>query len=189
MPGAAEKVKRFVTSITLIFSCKHAKSIYHLPWLNDFLPMLEELVLRPLGIPSNQIIRMQFANMARESDIDYHRDNNSWVGASHRVHVPIITHSDIFFLARTLFPKDDVRELLRIKSNVGEVYEFNNALVHAVHNLGSSRVHLIIDWVHSPIDENALVRVNPGEVCVMRRNFSDPECGLPDETGNLREEL
>jgi len=188
-PGVVEKIKRDVTSITLIFSSKMGDKIYHMPWLNDWLPMLEKYVLGPLGVPANQIIRMQFANMPQGSDIDFHLDKNAWVGSSHRVHVPIITHPDVFFLTQTKSPGEDDRELLRIKANVGEAYEFNNAMPHAVHNLGPSRVHLIIDWVHSPIDVNTLINVKPGEICNNSRGNKTLRCAPSDDSKIMKEEL
>ena len=185
--GVQENIKRSVSSINLVFSSKSTDVVYHFPWLSDWLPMLEELILRPLQIPINQIIRMQFANMPEGSDIAFHQDKNTWVVTGHRVHVPIITHPDIFFLTKVKSPLKDHSELLRIKSNAGEAYEFNNAMTHGVHNLGSRRVHLIIDWVESPIDDKELIKVNPGEVCIMKGQIL--LCSPPDEAKNAKEEL
>jgi len=174
-----QKFKPGCEVITLIFSSRNARKVYHFPWLYKWLPMLQDQILGPLGIPVNQIIRMQVANMPRGSDIRFHSDLNPWVKASHRFHVPIITHPDIFFLAEMI---NKGNSSVRIRSNAGEVYEFNNAKRHAVKNLGPSRVHLIIDWVENPIyhDETfaseVFVKLRPKEVCTHASGVNEMEC-------------
>ena len=167
-----DRFKPGYTSIQFIFSSKKADIVYHFPWLDEWLPMLQETVLQPLGIPANRIIRMMLGNMPEGARINIHRDKNAWVKKTHRVHVPIITHSDIFFLTRIGLQSGG--ETLRIKSRAGEAYEFNNALAHFVRNTGGSRVHLIIDWTEEDIDDenddeddigNSLVKVPPGHHC------------------------
>ena len=163
------RIKPGTTSIQLIFSSRQADEIFHFPWLDDWLPLLQDTILTPLNIPVNRIIRMMFANMPEGSTINFHHDLNPWVEKAHRVHIPLITHDDIFFLTKVeeYDEKTGKREerLLRIKSKAGEVYEFNNALGHAVRNFGRSRVHLIIDWTETPIEESAVTKVNPGDIC------------------------
>jgi len=163
------KIKLGATGMQLIFSSRSANEIYHFPWLNDWLPMLEERIFKPIGVPVNRIIRMMFANMPEGSTINFHQDKNTWVQRAHRVHVPIITHQDIFFLSQIIAydpeTEESEKQILRVKSNAGEVYEFNNALAHAVRNLGSSRIHLIIDWTEEPIEESAIVKLSPGDLC------------------------
>jgi len=177
-----DQFKPGCTVITFVFSSKKADKVYHFPWLNKWLPMLQELVLGPLGIPLNQILRMQLANMPNGSDIRFHRDLNRWVQSAHRTHVPITTHSDVFFLGELMHQKHENNAVLRIKSNAGEVYEFNNAKGHAVRNIGPSRVHLIIDWVEEPIyneeknDVEALVKLRPREVCTHPKGVSEMVC-------------
>jgi len=178
-----DRFKPGCNAITLIFSSKRADKVYHFPWLNEWLPMLRELVLEPLGIPLNQIMRMQLANMPRGSDIRFHSDRNAWVQTAHRTHIPIITHPDIFFLAEMRHRKDEDHAILRIKSHAGEVYEFNNAKGHAVRNVGPSRVHLIIDWVEDALydeekgDVEKLVKLRPSEVCTHPKGINELQCG------------
>jgi len=166
-----DKWKPGVQTALLIFSTKDVAEIYHFPWLNEWLPLIQELILQPLGIQVNQIVRMQLANMQQGSDIKFHTDKNRWVEIAHRVHVPIVTHPNIFFLAKTHHQRDAENTILRIKSNAGEVYEFNNAKGHAVRNDGDSRVHLIIDWADEAMyDEEGngqakFVTLRPKEVC------------------------
>eukprot|EP00552_Chaetoceros_brevis_P001187 CAMPEP_0197744100 /NCGR_PEP_ID=MMETSP1435-20131217/37526_1 /TAXON_ID=426625 /ORGANISM="Chaetoceros brevis, Strain CCMP164" /LENGTH=132 /DNA_ID=CAMNT_0043335321 /DNA_START=148 /DNA_END=543 /DNA_ORIENTATION=+ len=121
--------------------------------------------------------------MPRGSDIRFHRDGNAWVQSAHRTHIPIITHSDVFFLAEMKHQRAKDNAILRIKSNAGEVYEFNNAKGHAVHNVGPSRVHLIIDWVEEDLyneeegDVEKLVTLRPSEVCTHPKGFNELQCG------------
>jgi len=166
-------------SIQFIFSSKDANIVYHFPWFDDWLPMLQETVLRPLGIPVNSIIRMMLADMPSGSSINFHRDRNQWVKRAHRVHIPIITHPDIFFLTRLL----SSQETMRIKSGVGEAYEFNNNVPHAVRNIGGTRVHLIIDWIEDAFDAEGdlkytLVKVPPGQSCD-QGNYNELRCHPP----------
>lgn len=174
-------IKPGTTSIQLIFSSRDASTVYHFPWLDDWLPTIQEFVLQPLGIPVRHIIRMMFANMPKGSTINFHRDLNGWVQTAHRVHVPIITHPGVFFLTRIRGPglKDQV---LRIKSTSGEAFEFNNAMLHAVRNLGNSRVHLILDWIEGPVNEQtengrySLVKLRPGDTCDNLKQFNELQC-------------
>ena len=81
----------------------------------------------------------------------------------------------IFFLAETHHQsRANVNQILRIESKEEEVYKFNNAKGHAVKNTGNtSRVHLIIYWVETPIyninnnidTETNIVRLEPKLIC------------------------
>jgi len=169
-----DKIKPGTRSFQLIWSSKSVSDVYHFPWLDDWLPMIQKLVLDPIGVKPSSVIRMMFAQMPKGSTINIHSDKNPWVQKGHRVHVPIITHKDVFFLTQTVrlpdeedsdydydYEKEVKRRTLRIKSNPGEVYEFNNAMLHTVRNLGEGRIHLILDWIE---DENyVLQKPNPGD--------------------------
>jgi len=187
-PLSTQKFKPGCNSIYFVFSSKKGDKSYHFPWLNEWLPILQEQILQPLGIPVNQILRMQLASMPESSDIKFHMDKNVWVQYSHRVHIPIITHPDVFFLAEVKNQRTEGNEILRIKSNAGEVYEFNNAKGHAVRNIGPNRVHLIIDWVEKALyneqenDMDALTKLSPRTVCIMQKGSTDFQCN-GDEQG------
>lgn len=197
-------IKPGTSSLQLIFSARDVSEIFHFPWLDDWLPMIQELVLTPMGIPLKSVIRMMFANMPPKSTINFHHDLNPWVQKSHRVHIPIITHKDIFFLTEIPPPSNDNAEdyhyeqvdkngeptnkpqILRIKSKAGEVYEFNNAMAHAVRNLGASRVHLILDWMEDVVDDHGntsydLIKTRPGERCAQLKGFQTLQCEMEDE--------
>ncbi len=171
-----EEIKPGTTSIQLVFSSRDVSHVYHFPWLEDWLPIIQEHILEPIGLPFNRVIRMMFANMPEGSTINFHNDLNPWVQKAHRVHIPIITNPDVFFL--TEIGSDDEEEILRIKSKPGDVYEFNNACLHAVRNYGPSRIHLILDWVEEPyLDTGSqLVKPNPGDACAQLTNENGILC-------------
>lgn len=196
-PPATQKFKPGCKDIPLIFSSKRGDKLYHFPWLDKWLPIIQEVILQPLGIPLNQILRMHLASMPEGSDIKFHQDKNAWVQLAHRIHVPIITHSDVFFLAEMKRQGIEDNEILRIKSNAGEVYEFNNAKGHAVHNIGTDRVHLIIDWVEKALynkkenNMDPLTKLPPRAVCTQPKGVNAFECSVSDmiNVNSLEEEL
>jgi hypothetical protein len=153
-----ERVKPGVSDALFIFSDRQGDDIFHLPWLDEWLPVLEEAVLKPLRIDLNTIIRMQFARMSSGATIYKHTDRGMWVRYSHRIHVPLFTNNGIYFIAES--PRGFH---LRIPSKVGAAYEFNNAVPHAVRNYGDDRVHLILDWAEEPAA--FITKLEPGQVC------------------------
>lgn len=183
--GGVARLKPGCTAIQLVFSSKRGDQVFHFPWLDAWLPLLQEHVLGPLGISLDRILRMQLADMPPGSEIKLHADKNPWVGVAHRTHVPIVTHDDLFFLTKI------GNQTLRIKAGAGEVFEFNNGKAHAVQNIGASRIHLIIDHLEAPIyDEGdaaseAMVKLRPGQVCTQRNIFF--EC--TDSNAEKNEEL
>lgn len=197
-------VKPGTTSLQLIFSARDVTKVYHFPWLDEWLPLIQEQILEPMGVKLNSVIRMMFANMPPGSTINFHNDLNPWVQKSHRVHVPIITHKDIFFMTEIAddnakkerfknkkgpkssdLDEDSGIQILRIKTNAGEAYEFNNAMAHAVRNLGESRVHLVFDWMEDVVDDKGnttyeLEKPRPGEHCAQLSKFQTLQCSMPD---------
>lgn len=186
---AQDKFKPDVSTIFLIFSSKDARVVYHFPWLDDWLPKIQECILDPLGVPLNKVLRMQIANMPKGSNILFHIDANTWSRRSHRVHVPIVTHANVFFMAETKHRNSEENQILRIKANPGEVFEFNNKMGHAVRNLGPSRSHIIIDWVEDPLygesessaSKSRLVRLLPGDSCNHPKGLNGLECHFRKE--------
>ncbi|MGD2171856.1 MAG: aspartyl/asparaginyl beta-hydroxylase domain-containing protein [Gammaproteobacteria bacterium] len=84
------------------------------------------------------IVRALFARLAAGGRIDTHTDGLYSLLKCHRVHIPIITNDQVVF---TIGGEEKVlRE--------GEMWEINNATLHAVDNHGDEdRIHLIVDWV------------------------------------------
>lgn len=168
---ADKYIKPGVKSIQFIFSSHHGDVIYHFPLLSEWKMILEEYILNPLGIQMDSIIRMGFANMQNGSTINLHSDRNKWVKKAHRIHIPIITHSDVYFMSHY-----HQGNTTRIKSEAGQVFEFNNAFGHSVRNLGDSRIHLILDWIERPIElhegsTERFIQLKPRQKC--RKNKKD----------------
>jgi hypothetical protein len=150
------------TRILLVFSDKTGKDVYRFPWLKDWLPLLEETVFGPLHIDPNRIVRMQLAKMPRGSKINTHYDKGGWASSTHRFHVPIVTHSDVYFMSKLGGSKH-----LQIPCIEGAVFEVNNIVTHAVRNYGEERVHLLIDWAEE--DPRSVTYLLPGQNCIYEK--------------------
>lgn len=88
-----------------------------------------------------------FVRLKPYTDIIPHVDSG-WFLKTHRVHIPIVTDPNVFFI----FPDK------RLKYHLarGEIYEFNNIAKHGVRNKTPiGRVHLMVDMLPESI-------VNPG---------------------------
>jgi hypothetical protein len=84
------------------------------------------------------IVRALFARLAAGGRIDTHTDGLYSLLKCHRIHIPIITNDRVSFTIG-----GETRML-----GEGEMWEINNATLHAVDNRGDAdRIHLIIDWV------------------------------------------
>ena len=84
------------------------------------------------------IVRAMLAKLDAGGSIPRHTDAGFSLMNCHRVHVPIITNDEVEF-----FVGGETRHM-----RAGELWEINNAAVHAVANGGGEdRVHLIIDWM------------------------------------------
>jgi len=84
------------------------------------------------------VVRALFARLQGKGRIDSHTDGLFSLLKCHRIHIPIITNDQVVF---TIGGEEKV---LR----AGEMWEINNATLHAVDNNSDvDRIHLIIDWV------------------------------------------
>ena len=84
------------------------------------------------------IVRALFARLAAHGRIDSHTDGLYSLLKCHRIHLPIITNDQVVF---TIGGEQRVL-------GEGEMWEINNATLHAVDNHSNRhRIHLIIDWV------------------------------------------
>ncbi len=87
-------------------------------------------------------IRMLFARLSAGRTIMPHIDFTFSLLHCHRIHVPIVTNSEVF-----IYVGGEPRNM-----KIGEVCEINNATVHSVaNNSDESRTHLIIDWAPNSI--------------------------------------
>ena len=84
------------------------------------------------------LVRMLLAKLPAGSKIPSHTDFGYALLNCHRVHIPIITNEKVVFMVG-----GEAKNM-----QVGELWEINNELVHAVDNQGDEdRIHLIIDWM------------------------------------------
>ena len=79
------------------------------------------------------------------SEIPEHTDSGYSLLNCHRIHVPIITNEKA-----AIFVGGEEKNM-----QVGDVYEINNGLTHAVENKGGEdRIHLIIDWMPNHLGQS-----------------------------------
>jgi len=84
------------------------------------------------------IVRALFARLAAHGRIDSHTDGLFSLLKCHRIHIPIITNDQVVF---------NIGGEEKVLAE-GEMWEINNATLHAVDNRSDEdRIHLIIDWV------------------------------------------
>ncbi len=84
------------------------------------------------------IVRLLLAKLLAGGKIPHHTDAGYSLLNCHRVHIPIITNDQVVF-----FVGGEEKNM-----QVGELWEINNGLDHAVENRGDEdRIHLIIDWM------------------------------------------
>ena len=82
-------------------------------------------------------IRVLLARLKGKSEIKPHVDKGYSLINCNRLHIPLISNVDV-----TFFVGGESR-----KMGEGEIWEINNANVHAVTNKSDlARVHLIVDW-------------------------------------------
>ena len=89
---------------------------------------------------SGTFIRVLFARLNAKSEIKAHVDKGYSLINCNRIHIPIITNTEVRFSV------GGVSQSL----GEGEIWEINNADVHAVTNTSDdARIHLIVDWTPS----------------------------------------
>ena len=107
---------------------------------NDFrreLKPIFDIITGHFG-PDGYIVRALFARLQGHGRIDTHTDGLYSLLKCHRIHIPIVTSDQVVF---TIGGEEKVL-------GEGEMWEINNATLHAVDNHGDEdRIHLIIDWV------------------------------------------
>jgi hypothetical protein len=114
------------------------KTAFYERFAADLEPVLAMLADRygPGGI----FIRVLLARLNANSEIKPHVDKGYSLINCNRIHIPLITNDGVSFSVGGV--SQSLRE--------GEVWEINNADVHAVANASAhARVHLIVDWTPS----------------------------------------
>jgi Aspartyl/Asparaginyl beta-hydroxylase len=99
-------------------------------------PVMRQAVTE-YGYANGVFPRVMFARMAPGGEIKPHRDANAAAKWPHKIHVPLLTNSNVtFFVDGTGYRLPE-----------GEAAEVNNMGVHAVRNDGESdRIHLIFEY-------------------------------------------
>jgi len=84
------------------------------------------------------IVRLLLAKLLAGGKIPHHTDAGYSLLNCHRVHIPIITNDQVAFVVGGE----------EINMQVGEFWEINNGVDHAVENRSDEdRIHIIIDWM------------------------------------------
>jgi len=111
------------------------KTAFYDRFAADVEPILETLAAR-FG-PDGVFVRVLLARLNAKSEIKPHVDKGYSLINCNRIHIPIITNDKVTFSV------GGVSQSLAS----GEIWEINNADVHAVTNASEhARVHLIVDW-------------------------------------------
>jgi hypothetical protein len=114
------------------------KTEFHSQFESVLKPVLTQLQ-KAFG-EDGTFVRIILARLEAGAQIEHHVDKGYSLLNSNRVHIPLITNKDVAF-----YVGGETKNL-----QAGEIWEINNATVHAVHNKSKhDRVHLIIDWTPS----------------------------------------
>jgi hypothetical protein len=97
--------------------------------------MIEEIIAKHYP-PGGRIIRAMAAKLLSGGRIKLHTDAHASFAAAHRIHVPLVTNTEVDFLIR------GVNHYLE----EGIAYEVSNLDYHAVTNRGLDRIHFIFDY-------------------------------------------
>ena len=149
---------------------KHQKPVYS-ELYGELQPALEPLVDYVASYYQNNgfIVRLLLAKLLAGGKIPHHTDAGYSLMNCHRVHIPLISNDDVAF-----FVGGEEKNM-----KVGEFWEINNSVDHAVENRGDEdRIHIIIDWMPNyaglPVEEV----LRPEDV------KATDEAGVPAETLN-----
>ena len=86
--------------------------------------------------PDHVFIKCEINYVAPHEDVGIHIDFCWWHEHSHRIHVPVVTNDDCYFVV----------ENRPHHFEVGKYYEINNRLFHSAINHGKTgRIHLVFD--------------------------------------------
>lgn len=120
-------------------------------WRDDLLPLMQQVVA-PLGYVRPFFPRVMLARLQPGALIPPHVDGDPSKHQAHKIHVPLTTNADCWFLVGER----------RWHFEPGRAYEVNNGDYHGVANSGDSdRVHLIFEcldadrqpWLSAPSGE------------------------------------
>jgi hypothetical protein len=105
-------------------------------WRDRLEPLMRQAT-RPYGYRNGAFSRVLLAKMPPGGRILPHVDANAAARWPHKIHIPILTNEQVaFYIEQTPYHFE-----------VGQAYEVNNLVTHAVANLGPTpRIHLIFEY-------------------------------------------
>ncbi len=125
--------------LVLFEDFKHKKPDYLEPYFelqNELRPLVDYVA--DYYQNNGFIVRLLLAKLLAGGKIPHHTDAGYSLLNCHRVHIPIITNDEVAFVVGGE----------EINMQVGEFWEINNGLDHAVENRSDEdRIHIIIDWM------------------------------------------
>jgi aspartyl/asparaginyl beta-hydroxylase (cupin superfamily) len=102
----------------------------------EFLKMISPIIKELETMYDGKVGKALFINLPAGKEVLSHKDSGDYLGMSRRIHIPIITNSDVDFIINN--------EAINMK--YGECWEINNNKYHYVNNRSTQdRVHLLID--------------------------------------------
>lgn len=114
-----------------------------------FGPLLQPIMDQLLAHypPDGVVVRCQITNLLAGKEIERHSDIGPLLKNSHRIHVPLITSSDVKFFV----------EGAEIPCVPGEAFELNNQRPHWVVNASpDDRIHFLFDYLPADYDMEAV---------------------------------
>jgi hypothetical protein len=161
------------TSIALMSQGGKSDSIYAFPNSNE--PIIETKALDSCDYFKAILdgflfekVAVRLLQLAVGAEIKPHKDHClGYEDCSFRLHIPIITNSDVEFIL------DDKR----IKMNEGECWYIDANFVHSVANRGTNdRIHLVIDGIRNDwTDQLFFAEANPDQFLKPKPTMSDEE--------------
>ena len=103
------------------------------------------------------VIKLMFSKLLPRGEISKHIDEAEILRIVQRIHVPLVTNSDVTV---TINNK-------KYKMETGKIYNFNNTLSHSVvNNSDMERVHLIIDYVDQKVLDLLNIKIEETDILV-----------------------
>jgi hypothetical protein len=124
------------------------------------LPIMQKAV-QPIGYKNGYFPRVMLAKMNPGSMIPPHTDGETRGWIAHKIHIPLITNAETFFMVKNV----------KYHFEKGEIYEVNNSALHGAYNQGqTARIHLIFEYLDADINDVPEIDVN-GEPSIIPINF------------------
>ncbi|GFR39810.1 hypothetical protein Agub_g302, partial [Astrephomene gubernaculifera] len=199
-----DKFKPGVEALFMVFSDQSTEHVYRFPYYEYFKDVVEPLVEQIIGpADMNKIVRLQFARMKPGIEIKMHKDMGGYARFAHRIHLPVVSNSNVSFQVCPNLERSYVEEgkaaarrnrrlgeqqqglreddCVAIPMEEGMVFELNNRVLHLVLNHSNlKRVQMVVDVAEEPRQPR---RLKPGTVCRYESAVMvcPPEGILPDD--------